>query len=63
MATIVHGTLCYDTNSEEGCIKFRVDPDNVDRVVMFDIVTDWIHELEALRDDLHAKLHKEYGND
>jgi hypothetical protein len=63
MATIVHGTLRYDTNIEEGCIKFIVEPDDVDSVVMLDIVNDWIHHLEALRRDLHSKLYKECGND
>lgn len=59
MAAIVHGTLRYNTNTEEGYIKFSVDPKSVDQVVMLDTVNDWIYHLEALRDDLHKKLYTE----
>lgn len=62
MATTVHGTLRYDTNAEEGYVKFTVDPKDVDKVVMFDIVSDWIHHLEVLREDLRKKLYTDQGD-
>lgn len=58
MATIVYGTLRYNTNSEEGYIKFTLDPINDDnKVTMLDTVNDWLHQLEALQKDLHDKLY------
>ena len=63
MATIVYGTLRYNTNSEEGYIKFTLDPLNEDnKVAMLDTVNDWIYQLEALQKDLHEKVYADMEN-
>ena len=64
MATIVYGTLRYDTNAEEGYIKFTDDPrEEHNKVTTFDIVSDWIYHLEVLREDLRKELYPEDKND
>jgi hypothetical protein len=57
MATIVYGSLRYNTVSGEGVIKFTCDLDDTDKVIMLDTVNDWIYQLEALQKDLHEKVY------
>lgn len=59
------GTLHYDTNSEEGEVKWAdtVDLTRPD-VVMLDILGDWVSILTAAYDDMHKIIYPtEENND
>jgi len=50
---LIHGSLFYDTNKEEG--QIRLLPNLPKDVVGLDILQDWIVDLQ----DTYDKLHKE----
>ena len=54
------GTLNYDTNSEEGAVKWNADVDlTKPDVVMLDILGDWIAILTLAYNDVHKITYPE----